>query len=146
VSSAFYLCSMVILFDGVCNMCNAFVRFVIKRDKHKIYQFASLQSKYGTALLTHFNLSSENLKTVILFDGERIFTRSDASIKVISSLGGIWKTVLVFKIVPRFIRNGIYNLLAKNRYAIFGKSDQCSVPTEDVKDRFLDDAVFTTKK
>jgi len=126
-------------------MCNAFVRFILKRDKRKQFQFASLQSKYGAALLTHFNLSSENLKTVILFDEEKIFTQSDAGIKIFSSLGGMWKTVLVFKIVPGFVRNGIYNLLAKNRYAIFGKSDQCSVPTDDVKARFLDDSIFTAK-
>ncbi len=136
---------MVILFDGVCNMCNSFVRFIIKRDKNKVFQFASLQSKYGMALSAHFNVSSDNLKTVILFDGEKILMQSDASIEILSSLNGIWKAALIFKIIPSFIRNGIYNLLAKNRYALFGKKDQCSVPTDDVKDRFLDEAIFTTE-
>ncbi len=134
---------MVILFDGVCNLCNGFVQFVLKRDKNKVFQFASLQSNYGKELSAHFNLSSDNLKTVILFDGENILMQSDAGIKIISSFGGVWKLILVFKIIPRFIRNGIYNLLAKNRYTLFGKKDQCMIPTENMKDRFLDNTVFS---
>jgi predicted DCC family thiol-disulfide oxidoreductase YuxK len=69
--------------------------------------------------------------------------QSDAGIKIISSFGGVWKLILVFKIIPRFIRNGIYNLLAKNRYTLFGKKDQCMIPTENMKDRFLDNTVFS---
>jgi len=134
---------MVILFDGVCNLCNGFVQFVLKHDKNKVFQFASLQSNYGKELSSHFNLSSDNLKTVIVFDGKNILMQSDASIKIISSLGSKWKLILIFKIVPRFIRNGIYNVLAKNRYTLFGKKDQCMVPAENLKRRFLDNAAFS---
>jgi predicted DCC family thiol-disulfide oxidoreductase YuxK len=133
---------MVILFDGVCNMCNRFVQFVLKRDKTKIFQFASLQSEYGAGLPKHFNLSLANFDTVILYDGEKIYTQSDAVIKVLSNLNGIWKCASILKIIPGFIRNAIYRLMARNRYKLFGKSEQCMVPTIDVKDRFVDNTKF----
>lgn len=133
---------MVILFDGVCNLCNGFVRFVLKRDKKKLLQFASLQSKYGTGLSAHFNLPTANPETIVLYDGEKIFTESDAVIKIASSLNGIWRSVVILYIVPRFIRNWFYRLIAKNRYKIFGKKDQCMVPSEGMKDRFVDDIIF----
>ena len=133
---------MVILFDGVCNLCNSFVKFVLKRDKNKIFQFASLQSKYGSGLSAHFNLPSVKPETIILYDGEKILTESDAVIKIASSLDGIWKGVIVLNIFPRFIRNWFYRLVARNRYKLFGKKDQCMVPTEDIKERFLDDTTF----
>ncbi len=134
---------MVILFDGVCNLCNGFVRFVLKRDKKKVFQFASLQSKYGTALSTYFKLPTSNPETIVLYDGENIFTESDAVIKIVSSLYGIWKSTIILKIVPGFIRNWFYRLIARNRYKIFGKKDQCMMPAENVKDRFVDNTTFT---
>jgi predicted DCC family thiol-disulfide oxidoreductase YuxK len=137
---------MVILFDGVCNLCNGFVQFVLKRDKNKTFQFASLQSKYGTDLSLHFNLPTVNFDTVVLYDGEKILTKSDAILKITSSLKGIWKATVVFMIVPRFIRNWVYRLVAKNRYKIFGKKDKCMVPDWDVKDRFLDNETFIPNK
>lgn len=133
---------MVILFDGVCNLCNGFVRFVLKRDKYKIFQFASLQSPYGTGLSSYFNLPVSDPETIILYDGDKILTGSDAVIKIVGSLSGIWKIIFLFKIIPRFIRNWFYRLLARNRYRIFGKKDQCMVPSTNAKDRFMDDLIF----
>jgi len=134
---------MVILFDGVCNMCNTFVQFVIKRDKKKQFQFASLQSNYGSELLKRFGLQGKGFDTVLLYSDKNILTRSDATITILSSLGGIWKAAIIFKFLPGFIRNGLYNFMAKRRYKLFGKRDTCMVPTEDIKSRFLDDAHFT---
>ncbi len=133
---------MVVLFDGVCNLCNGFVQFILKRDKKKTFQFASLQSEYAKGLLPHFGISIANFDTVVLYDGEKIYTQSDAVIKMAGSLKGIWKCASILRIVPGFIRNAIYRLLARNRYRLFGKKEQCMVPTENMKDRFVDNAIF----
>ena len=134
---------MVVLFDGVCNMCNGFVRFLIKRDKKNTLQFASLQSGYGKALLAHYKLPTSTPETVILYTNKQILTESAAVIKIVSSLNGIWKAVLIFKIIPGFIRNPLYRLIARNRYTLFGKRDACPIPTEAEKSRFLDDSPFS---
>jgi predicted DCC family thiol-disulfide oxidoreductase YuxK len=133
---------MVILFDGVCNMCNWFVQFIIKRDKKNIFQFASLQSNYGTSFLKHFGLTDKGLDTVMVYDGKELITQSDATIRILTSLGSIWKAAIIFKIVPHFIRNRIYTLLAKRRYSLFGKRDSCMVPDEKIKGKFLDEQSF----
>src|ERR1700739_3338338 len=105
---------MVILFDGVCNLCSGFVRFVLKRDKNKVFQFASLQSKYGAELSAYYKLPPAGPETIVVFDGEKIYTESEAVIKILSSLGGIWENTIAFTLVPRFLRNWIYRLVAKN--------------------------------
>jgi len=137
---------MVILFDGVCNLCNGFVQFVLKSDENKTFQFASLQSSYGKGLSAHFKLPIEKPKTIILYDGEKILTESDSVIKIVNSLKGIWKSTFILYIVPRFIRNWFYCLVARNRYKLFGKRDQCMIPTENVKDRFVNDKIFTANR
>jgi predicted DCC family thiol-disulfide oxidoreductase YuxK len=133
---------MVILFDGVCNLCNGFVQFVLKHDKDRIFQFASLQSNYGVGLSKHFNLPVADHETIVLYDGKNVLTESDAVFKIVDSLGGIYEMAFVLKIFPKPVRDWFYRLVAKNRYKIFGKKDQCMVPTENVKDRFLDNVVF----
>jgi predicted DCC family thiol-disulfide oxidoreductase YuxK len=137
---------MIILFDGVCNLCNGFVQFILKRDKSKTFQFASLQSIYGVGLSAHFGLPVTSQETIVLYDGQKIVTESDAVIKIASSLSGIWKITIVLLIIPRFIRNWIYRLIARNRYKLFGKREQCMVPSEDVKGRFLDEQLFRPKQ
>jgi predicted DCC family thiol-disulfide oxidoreductase YuxK len=134
---------MVILFDGVCNMCNTFVQFVIKSDKNKQFQFASLQSPYGKELAKYFALDTAKFDTVLLYSDKNILTRSDATITILSSLGGIWKVAIIFKFLPGFIRDGVYNFLAKRRYKLFGKRDTCMIPNKDISNRFLDNKVFT---
>ena len=133
---------MVILFDGICNLCNRLVHFVIKRDKNNIFKFASLQSNYGTALLTHFHIPLNSFETIILYDGKDIYFKSNAIIKILSSLGRQWKVVLIFKIIPEIIRNFFYDLIAKRRYKLFGKRDSCIIPNPEEKAKFMDDILF----
>jgi predicted DCC family thiol-disulfide oxidoreductase YuxK len=128
----------IILFDGVCNFCNYWVNFVLKRDHKNLFLFAALQSKAGQEFLTKFNLSTTNFDTFILIDGDSFQTKSDAAISIASNLSGWPKILLIGKIIPRFIRNCIYDLIAKNRYKVFGKRESCRVPTKDEKEKFLD--------
>lgn len=130
--------SPILLFDGVCNLCNASVQWVLKRDRKGIFKFAALQSETGQALLQKFELSQENFDTVILVDGERIFTRSDAPLEIVRRLGGAWSLLAVFKIIPRSIRNAVYDWIARNRYRWFGKKEECMLPRPEWKERFLD--------
>lgn len=132
---------MIILFDGVCNLCNGFVRFVIKRDRKNLFKFASLQSKYGIELLAKHHISSTLPQTVMVYDGERFFTQTEAVLKITGSLSGAWKATAIFLIIPAFIRDYLYRLVAKNRYKLFGKSKQCMVPTADMSDRFINDSL-----
>lgn len=127
----------VILFDGVCNLCNGSVQFILKRDKEKKFLFASLQSNYGQTLLRQLDLPTDTFNSFILFENGKVFTRSAAALKMFSQLRR-WKWVKIFWIVPKFIRDAVYNLIAKNRYKWFGKKEECWLPTPDLKARFLD--------
>lgn len=127
----------VILFDGICNLCTGSVQFILKRDKEKKFLFASLQSKYGQDLLKELDLPTDTFNSFILYERGKIFTRSTAALKMFSQLKG-WKWVKIFWIVPKFIRDAVYNLIAKNRYKWFGKKEECWVPTQELKARFLD--------
>lgn len=127
----------VIFFDGVCNLCNQSVQFVIKRDKAARFRYASLQSNTGQEILKKYNLPQDNFNSFILYDQGKLYTRSDAALRVLSQLKG-WKWAGAFRVVPGFIRNAVYNLIARNRYKWFGKKDECMIPTPELKSRFLD--------
>jgi len=127
----------IILFDGVCNFCNSAVNFVIKRDKRSTLKFATLQSPVAQEMLLKNNLSESDLSSFVFIEKEKIFTRSTAALKVFKYLNGLWPLMYGFIIVPVFIRDGIYKLMAKNRYRWFGKREQCMVPTPDIRARFL---------
>lgn len=126
----------IILFDGVCNLCNSSVQFVIKHDKKEVFQFSSLQSDFGRQILEQNGLSGINLFSLILLDKGNIYTQSTAVLRIAKKLGGFWSLLYVFIIVPKFLRNGIYNWVARNRYKWFGKQEACWVPTENLKRRF----------
>lgn len=128
----------VLLFDGVCNLCNASVQWVLKRDRKGAFRFASLQSETGQELLKAFGFSQKNFDTVVLIDGGRIYTRSDAPLEVVRRLGGGWPLLTVFKIIPLAVRNAVYDWVACNRYRWFGKREACMLPRPEWKDRFLD--------
>ncbi|TAE46510.1 MAG: thiol-disulfide oxidoreductase DCC family protein [Cytophagales bacterium] len=128
----------IILFDGVCNLCNGAVKFIIKNDTKNEFQFASLQSKTGQELLEKHHLSTTNLDSFVLISDEKYFTRSTAALKVCQKLGKFWQLLYVFIIVPTFIRNFFYDYIAKNRYRWFGKNDACMMPTQAIKSRFLE--------
>ena len=127
----------LILFDGVCNLCTGSVQFVLKRDKAKKFTFASLQSTTGQKLLSQFNLPNNTFNSFILYQGGKIYTRSTAALKMFQQLKG-WKWVKVFWIVPKFIRDAVYNLIARNRYKWFGQKSECWLPTPELKERFLE--------
>ena len=127
----------VILFDGVCNLCSGSVQFILKRDKEKKFLFASLQSGYGQDLLKQLDLPTDTFNSFILYEDEKVYTRSTAALKMFEQLKN-WRWIKIFWIVPKFIRDAVYNLIAKNRYRWFGKKEECWLPTPDLKARFLD--------
>jgi len=127
----------VILFDGVCNFCNSAVNFVIKKDKKAEIQFAPLQSEKGRLFLRQYNLPADEMKSFVFIEDGKTYTRSTAALKVCTYLKGPWPACYAFIIIPRFIRDGLYNWVAKNRYKWFGVRDQCMIPTPDVRKRFI---------
>ena len=127
----------IILFDGVCNLCNSSVQFVIKHDKQKQFVFASLQSDAGQQLLKQHQLPQQSFNSFILIQNNKAFIKSTAALMVAKQLSGLTKLLYGFIIVPAFIRNAVYNFIAKNRYKWFGKKDSCMIPTPDLKARFL---------
>lgn len=126
----------VIYFDGVCNLCNGSVQFVIRRDKEKKFRFASLQSPAGEAIMDQFHLPKDKFNSFILYQDGKIYTRSTGALMMLSQLKG-WKWTRALLAIPVFIRDGVYNLIARNRYRWFGRKDQCMVPTPGLKERFL---------
>ena len=130
--------SPVLLFDGVCNLCNGIVQFTIKRDPQGKFKFASLQSESGQALLKKFGLPANDFDSFVFISGDNYFLKSSAGLRVLKELGGFWKLFYVFILVPRPVRDFVYNLIAKTRYKIFGKRDSCMVPAPGLKQRFLD--------
>jgi predicted DCC family thiol-disulfide oxidoreductase YuxK len=128
----------IVLFDGVCNLCNSSVQFIIKHDKKKQFLFASLQGEFGQEVLKKNNFSTESLNTLILIEGDKIFTRSTGVLRMMKHLGGGWSLLYGFIIFPKFIRDAVYNWVSKNRFKWFGKKDECMIPTKELKERFLD--------
>jgi predicted DCC family thiol-disulfide oxidoreductase YuxK len=127
----------VILFDGVCNFCNSAVNFTIRRDKKAIIQYAPLQSEKGRMFLRQYNLPLDEMNSFVFIEDGKAYVRSTASLKVCRYLGALWPLCYVFIIVPPFIRDAVYNLIAKNRYKWFGMRQECMMPTPDVRKRFL---------
>ena len=126
----------ILLFDGICNLCNNLVFFIIKRDPKSQFKFAALQSETGKLLLKKYILESNNLNTVVYIKGEKYFLKSTAILNIIKDLGGYWKLFYAFIIIPKFIRDFIYDLIAKSRYQIFGKKESCMIPSPDINKRF----------
>lgn len=127
----------VILFDGVCNFCNGSVNFTIKRDKHKTIKFAPLQSDIGKALVKQYGLPENEMRSFLFIENGKLYNKSTAALRVSRHLKGLWPLFYGFIIVPPFIRNAVYDLIARNRYKWFGQKDECMVPTPDVRARFL---------
>ena len=127
----------IVLFDGVCHLCNGSVNFLLKRDKKECFLFATLQSDSGQALLKQHQLSTNDLDTVILIQQGQFYTKSTAILRVLKELGRGWQIFYIFILLPRFIRDAIYNLVAHSRYRLFGKDEQCRMPSPDIERRFL---------
>jgi len=127
----------VILFDGVCNFCNSSVNFIIDNDKSNLFKFASLQSSYGQDALSKFNLPTDSFSTLILVDGNTFYTRSGAALRISKHLRFPHNLYYAFIIVPPFIRNFFYDIVARNRYKWFGKKDACRIPTSEEQNKFI---------
>jgi len=127
----------IVLFDGVCNFCNASVNFILARDKKNKFKFAALQSNAGMELQKKFGLDPNDLKTFILVEDDKYYTKTTAALRTVKELNFPWNLSYIFIVIPPFIRNIAYNVIAKYRYKWFGKRDKCRVPTEEEKENFL---------
>lgn len=138
-----YLCLVektkkIVLFDGVCNLCNGAVQFILKRDKKDTFRFAALQSEVGKQLMTERNITDETLDSIILIEpGVAYYTKSTAALKIAEDLNGIWSLSFILLWIPESFRNIVYDFIAKNRYKWYGKKDQCMLPTTEFRDKFL---------
>jgi predicted DCC family thiol-disulfide oxidoreductase YuxK len=133
----------IVLYDGVCGLCNRLNQFLLKRDAHDRLRFASLQSDLAATLLKRHGADSHDLDTVYVvlgYDqpGERLLSRSDAIIHALRQLDGIWKLAGLGRVLPKFLRDSMYKLVARNRYRIFGKHETCILPDPKQRHKFLD--------
>lgn len=130
--------SLLVLFDGLCNLCSGSVQFILKKDKKKQFFFASLQSPIGQTYLQKSGLPATDFHSFVLIEKDQAYTRSTAALRVLKNLGGGWKVFYALRIVPIPLRDGIYNWIARHRYQWFGRRESCWLPTPDLKRRFLD--------
>jgi predicted DCC family thiol-disulfide oxidoreductase YuxK len=129
----------ILLFDGVCNLCNGFVQWVIERDPEARFRFAALQSEAGQRLLERHGLPTEGFETFVLVEDGEYYTKSTAALRMLRRLGLPYSLASPLVVVPRFVRDRVYEFVAAHRYEWFGRREQCMVPPPDLEDRFLDD-------
>ena len=129
--------SAIILFDGVCNFCNSSVNFIIERDKAGYFKFAPLQSEIGEKLLAENGIDKIETDSVVLIEDGAVYTHSTAALRVARKLDGAWKWLFYLNFVPRVLRDAAYKLFAKYRYKLFGKKDECMLPSPEIRARFL---------
>ena len=127
----------ILLFDGLCNLCNSSVNFILKRDKHAKFKFASLQSEIGKELCKQYNIDTNIVDSIILIKNDKVSIKSSAILEILKDMPIGWRLLLIGIILPKFIRDWLYDVIAKYRYRIFGKKDECPIPPKDVQDRFL---------
>lgn len=129
----------IILFDGVCNLCNGAIQFIIKRDTHNLFLFTPLQSETGKKLLEERRIDPKNMDSIILIEPNvAYYIKSDAALEIVKHLKTPWRLISIFKVLPIGFRNFVYDFIAKNRYRWFGKEDHCMIPTPELKTKFLD--------
>jgi predicted DCC family thiol-disulfide oxidoreductase YuxK len=139
-----WMADPILLYDGVCGLCNRLVQFVLKRDRKAIFRFASLQSAFAARVLTRHGANPTQLDTfyvILNYDEpqETLISRSDAAVYVLKRLGGIWRIAAsIGGVLPQVLRDGVYSLVARNRYRIFGRYDSCPLPSAETRARFLD--------
>lgn len=130
----------IILFDGICNLCNSAVNYVIDHDPQGYFKLGALQSASGQALLRQHKFEFDEFKTIILIENGHVYTQSTAALRIARRLKGPVRLTWLLIILPRFIRDPVYNWISRNRFKWFGRRDQCRVPTPEVKDRFFGDS------
>jgi len=126
----------ILLFDGVCNLCNGLVKFIIRHDPEGKIKFAPLQSEYATSFLRD-TYHTVNPDSVVYVSGDRYYLRSAAILQLLKDMGRGWKLLYGFTIIPRFMRDFIYDLIARSRYRIFGKRESCMIPSPEIRQRFI---------
>ncbi|MEQ3654379.1 MAG: thiol-disulfide oxidoreductase DCC family protein [Dokdonia sp.] len=127
----------IILFDGVCNLCNGAVLFVIKRDPDDVFRFAALQSDKGQALAQQYGIDTAKVDSIILIENGKSYTKSSAALRIAKHLKSGYRFLSMFLVIPAVIRNWVYDFIAKNRYNWYGKKDQCMIPTPALQSKFL---------
>ena len=130
----------IVLFDGVCNFCNASVNFILQRDPHQVFRFASLQSEAGRQLIEEAGLKDHDLDSMVLIEGDRVSVKSTAALRSARRLPGLWPLTGLLLLIPRAIRDWGYDAFAARRYGWFGKQESCMVPTAEMRSRFIEDA------
>jgi predicted DCC family thiol-disulfide oxidoreductase YuxK len=128
----------LVLFGGVCNLCNGAVQFIISRDPTGKFRFASLQSVIAKRLLSEFESNTDDLYSIIVLKNGKLYDRSDALIEIARELPGLWSVLATFRFLPKFFRDALYKLVANNRYRIFGRQESCLMPTAELRARFLE--------
>ncbi|MCW4470173.1 thiol-disulfide oxidoreductase DCC family protein [Flavobacterium sp. MFBS3-15] len=128
----------IILFDGVCNLCDATVQFIIKRDKRDVFRFVALQSDLGQQIISHIGIDTSKTDSIILYEpGHAYYYKAEAAIKIANQLGGVFLLMGMFSVLPNWLSNKVYDYVARNRYKWYGKKDECMVPTAEMKAKFL---------
>jgi len=128
----------IILFDGICNLCNGAVQFIIKNDKKDIFRFVALQSELGKEICNYIGIDQNKIDSIIFYNpGVVYYYKSSAVLEIAQDLGGIYSLITIFKILPEKLRNYIYDYIAKNRYKWYGKKESCMIPTPELKAKFL---------
>ncbi|PHS05527.1 MAG: thiol-disulfide oxidoreductase [Kordia sp.] len=128
----------IILFDGVCNLCNSSINYVIDHDKQDVFRFVSLQSDLGETIQEYLGIENKSLDTIILYvPDEAYYIKSTAALKIMNEFSGHWKLTQAFLVLPSSIRDLVYNYVAKNRYKWYGKEENCRIPTKELKGKFL---------
>lgn len=127
----------IVLFDGVCNLCNNSVQFIIKRDPKDRFRFAALQEEAGLALVSQYQIDTSKVDSIVLIDNGKAYVKSTAALRIAKNLKGPWPLLYAFIIIPNFMRNWGYDFIAKNRYKWYGKKDACMIPTPELKSKFL---------
>lgn len=128
----------IILYDGVCNLCNAAVNFVIKHDKRDIFRFVSLQSDLGLSIIKHIGIDTSKIDSIIFYEPNRAYyLKSEAAFKIAKELNGLYPLLITFSIFPVYLTNLVYDYIAKNRYKWFGKKEGCIVPSNEIQSKFL---------
>ena len=128
----------IILFDGVCNLCNSSVQYIIKHDTKDVFRFVALQSELGQKIVSHIGISEKSIDSIILYEpGIAYYYKSAAALEITKQLGGLYSFATVFKILPLSLRDSIYDYVAKNRYKWYGKQESCMIPTSELKAKFF---------
>lgn len=128
----------VIFFDGLCNLCNGAVQFALRHEKNDAFRYTALQGQYAKKTLAQFKVNPKQLNSILLIDNGKLYFKSTAALRITKKFKGLWPALYLFILVPAFIRNWVYDIIAKNRYKWFGKKESCWVPTPALKAKFLD--------